>query len=115
VLAGGRVVDGSDGDGDGGRWTAVLQRAPAAGHETSARYAATETEEHTTREHVVQFTIFLLYLCLDVKLNERKKSEELRELLGLEQVSLVIKKSMLRWFGYVERKYDNDWVKRCIT
>ena len=46
-----------------------------------------------------------------VKLNERKKSEELRELLGLEPVSLVSKKSRLRWFG----KDDNDWVKRCIT
>ena len=50
-----------------------------------------------------------------VKLNERKKSEELRELLGLEPVSLMIKKSRLRWFGHVERKDDNDWVKRCIT
>jgi len=37
-----------------------------------------------------------------VKLNERKKSEELRELLGLEPVSLMIKKSRLRWFGHVE-------------
>ena len=50
-----------------------------------------------------------------VKLNERKKTEELRELLGLEPVSLMIKKSRLRWFGHVERKDDNDWVKRCIT
>ena len=50
-----------------------------------------------------------------VKLNERKKSEELRELLGLEPVSLMIKKSRLRWFRRVERKDDNDWVKRCIT
>jgi len=50
-----------------------------------------------------------------VKLNERKKSEELRELLGLELVSLMIKKSRLRWFGHVKRKDDNDWVKRCIT
>ena len=48
-------------------------------------------------------------------LNERKKSEELGELLGLEPVSLMIKKSRLRWFGHVERKDDNDWVKRCIT
>jgi len=48
-----------------------------------------------------------------VKLNERKKSEEL---LGLEKVSLMIKKSRLRWFGHVERKDDNDWVKkRCMT
>jgi len=43
-----------------------------------------------------------------VKLNERKKSEELRELLGLEPVSLMIKKSRFRWFGHVERKDDND-------
>jgi len=45
----------------------------------------------------------------------RKKSEELRELLGLEPVSLMIKKSRLRWFGQVERKDDNEWVKRCMT
>ena len=45
-------------------------------------------------------------------LNERKKSEELREFLGLEPVSLMIKKSRLRRFGHVERKDDNDWVKR---
>jgi len=47
-----------------------------------------------------------------VKLNERKKSGEL---LGLEPVSFMIKKSRLRLFGHVERKTDNDWVKRCIT
>ena len=51
------------------------------------------------------------WMC-GVKLNERKKSEELRELLGLEPVSLMIIKSRLRWFGHVERKDDNDWVKR---
>ena len=47
-----------------------------------------------------------------VKLNDRKKSEEL---LRLEPVSLMIKKSRLRWFGHVERKDDNDRVKCCIT
>jgi len=46
-----------------------------------------------------------------VKLNERKKSEELRELLGLEPVSLMIKKSKLRWFGHVEHEDDNNCVK----
>ena len=40
------------------------------------------------------------WMC-GVKLNERKKSEELWELLGLEPVSLMIKKSRLRWFGHV--------------
>ena len=51
------------------------------------------------------------WMC-GVKLNETKESEELRELLGLEPVSLMIKKSRLSWFGHVERKDDNDWVKR---
>jgi len=50
-----------------------------------------------------------------VKLNKSKKNEELRELLGLEPGSLMIKKSRLRWFGHVELKDDNDWVKRCMT
>ena len=38
-----------------------------------------------------------------------------RELFGLEPVSLMINKSRLRWFGHVQRKDDNDWVKCCIT
>ena len=54
------------------------------------------------------------WMC-GVKLNERKKSEGLTELVGLEPVTLVIKKSRLRWFGHVDRKDDNDWVKRSIT
>ena len=36
-----------------------------------------------------------------------------REVLGLEPVSLMIKKSRLILFGQVE--CDNDWVKCCIT
>ena len=41
------------------------------------------------------------WMC-GVKLNERKKSEELGELLGLEPVSLMIKNSRLRWFEHVQ-------------
>ena len=33
------------------------------------------------------------WMC-GVKLNERKKSEEFKELLGLEPVSLMVKKSL---------------------
>jgi len=54
------------------------------------------------------------WMC-GVKLNERKKTEELRELLGLEPVSMMIKKGRLRWFEHVECKDYNEWVKRCIT
>ena len=39
----------------------------------------------------------------EVKLNERKKSEELRKLSVSEPVTLMIKMSRLRCFGQVER------------
>jgi len=42
-------------------------------------------------------------------LKERKKIAELLELLGLELVSLMIKKG--RWFGQVDHKEDADWMK----
>ena len=56
-------------------------------------------------------------------LKERKKSAELREQLGLDLVSLVIKKSRLRWFGRMPKIYhsmksfkcknDADGIKCC--
>jgi len=69
--------------------------------------------EHELKMNRTEMNI-MRWMC-GVNLNERKKSKELRELLGLEPVSLMIKKSSLKWFGHVERKDDNDWVKRCIT
>ena len=56
--------------------------------------------EHELKMNRTEMSM-IRWMCW-VKLNERKKSEELRELLGVEPVSLMIKKSMLRWFGHVE-------------
>ena len=50
--------------------------------------------------------MMIRWMC-GVKLNKQKVKNS-RELLGLEPVSLMIKKR-------VEQKDDNDWVKRCIT
>ena len=50
-----------------------------------------------------------------VTLKERKKNAELRELLGLEPVSLVIKKGRLRWFGQMECKNDNSSSRMRVT
>ena len=65
--------------------------------------------EHELKMNHTEMSM-IRWMC-GVKLNERKKSEEPRELLRLEPVSLMIKKSRLRWFGRVDRKDDNDWVK----
>jgi len=58
--------------------------------------------EHELKLNLIEMSM-IRWMC-GVKLNERKKSEELRELFGLEPVSLMIKKSRLRWFGHVERR-----------
>jgi len=65
--------------------------------------------EHELKMNHTEMSM-IRWMC-GFKLNERKKCGEL---LGLEPVSLVIKNSRLRWFGHVERKDDNDWVKRIM-
>jgi len=54
------------------------------------------------------------WMC-EFTLEERKKCTEPIELLGLDTVSLVLKKDRLRWFGHVECKDDADWIKRCTA
>jgi len=70
--------------------------------------------EHELKMNHTEMSM-IRWMC-GVKLNERKKSEKLRELLELEPVSLMIKNSRLRRFGHVERKDDNlTGSLRCIT
>jgi len=61
--------------------------------------------EHELKLNCTEISM-IRWMC-GVNLNERKKSEELRQLLGLEPVSLMIKKSRLRCFKHVERKDGN--------
>ena len=75
---------------------------------------------HTWQVRTV--TYFLVVVAMTTTTNrqdlQRLKRQDLCQstlLLGLEPVSLMIKKSRLRWFGHVERKDDNASVKRCIT
>ena len=40
-------------------------------------------------------------------------SKELRERLGVDDISLILQQNRLRWYGHVLRK-DNDWLKKCV-
>ena len=40
-------------------------------------------------------------------------SEELRERMGIESVSGMVKRSRVRWLGHVLRK--DDWVRKCMS
>ena len=58
--------------------------------------------EHELKMNRTEMSM-IRWMC-GVKLNDRKKSEELRELLGLEPVSLMIKKSRLRGLDMLNEK-----------
>ena len=52
------------------------------------------------------------WIC-DVKLSDRKANAELLSWLGMETVSDVVRRGILRWYGHAERKEPDDWVSAC--
>ena len=50
--------------------------------------------------------------CVAVSLREKKTNAELRESMGNERISDVLRRSRLRWMGHVLRKEGYDWVKK---
>ena len=53
------------------------------------------------------------WMC-GVTLKDRISSEELLSRVGVKPVDDVVRRGRLRWFGHVERKSEDDWVKRCL-
>ena len=48
-----------------------------------------------------------------MSLKDRKRSEVLYSLLGVQSMAKVVRHGRLRWFGHVERKNGDDWVSTC--
>ncbi|MBJ3201397.1 hypothetical protein JGB54_23255, partial [Salmonella enterica subsp. enterica serovar Agona] len=70
-------------------------------------------KEHV--EKLVRTEMRMICWMCGVKLSDRRASAELREQLGVEAVSDVLRRNRLRWFGHVERKAHDDWVKKCTV
>jgi len=49
-----------------------------------------------------------------VKVKDGFPSNELRERLGIDDITLVLQQNGLQWYGHVLRKEDDDWVKKCM-
>ena len=52
------------------------------------------------------------WMC-SISLSERRPSEEIRERLGIQDISAVMQQLRLRWFGPIERMETEDWVGKC--
>ena len=51
------------------------------------------------------------WMC-GVSMQDRRTSEELRSILGVEPITTIIRSGSLGW--YMMRKGDEDWVKKCM-
>ena len=47
-----------------------------------------------------------------VSMKDRRTSEELRKLVGVEPITTFIRSGRLRWYGHVMRKSEEDCVKK---
>ena len=53
------------------------------------------------------------WMCC-IKLKDRVSNKELRERLGIVDITSLLQQNRLRWYGHVLQKEDNDWVKKCM-
>ena len=52
------------------------------------------------------------WMC-GVSLKDRKRSEVLYSLVGVQNMAVVVRRGRLRWFGHVECNNGDDWVSAC--
>jgi hypothetical protein len=57
-----------------------------------------------------QTMTMIRWIC-GVSLRDKHTSAELRSWLSVKAVAEVCRRNRLRWFGHVERKVDDDWVR----
>jgi hypothetical protein len=52
------------------------------------------------------------WIC-GMSLRDKHKSAKLRSRLGVKAIGEVCRRNRLTWFEHVQRKVDDDWVRRC--
>ena len=53
------------------------------------------------------------WMC-NVKVKDRVSSKEFREILGIDDIILILQQIRSRWYGHVLRKEDTGCVKKCM-
>ena len=88
---------------EGNIFRACVQSVLTYGTETWAMKAE-NLQSLRKAEHMM-----VRWMC-GVSLKDRKRSEVLYSLLGVQSMAEVVRRGRLRWFGHVEHKNEDDWV-----
>ena len=54
------------------------------------------------------------WMC-SINLSGQRPSEEIRDRLGIQDISVVMQQMHLRWFGHIERMENELWIIKCRT
>ena len=87
-------------------YEACVRSCMVYGGETWALVGESERKLESTEMRMVRM------MC-GVSSKDRCRNADLRNRLGICSVTVALRRSRLRWFGHVERKSEEDWVKRC--
>ena len=90
----------------GNVYKAVVRPAMMYGMETVPLTKKQERELEVTEMRMLRWTLGLTKL-------DRERNENVRERLGVEEISRKIRESRLRWFGHVERR-DTEYVGKRV-
>ena len=66
--------------------------------------------EESQRLHCNEMSM-IRWMC-GVTMRDRYPCEELRALVGIKPIVDVMRQRRLRWFGHIERREDNSWLKK---
>ena len=86
-------------------YSACVRSCMTYGGETWALRADHERKLGRTEMRMVR------WMC-GVSLKDRRTNKELRDSLQIENITEVVRRARLRWYGHVERKDQENWVKR---
>ena len=66
------------------------------------------------KQELDRYEMSMLRWMCGFNLNDNRKNTEVRELLGLDPVSLSVKRTRLWWFGHVEHRLAQAMYEDCV-
>ena len=61
----------------------------------------------------VTFSKNCAYFLVYVK-KDRKNTEEMRTTMGIDSISDLVTRTILRWYGHLHWKREDEWVKKIM-
>jgi len=86
-------------------YAACVRTAMTYGSETWALKSVDE-------ERLERAEARMLRWMMGVTLQDRRRTDDLRRALGLDSIGETITRARLRWYGHLQRKDEEEWVRR---